>query len=422
MLFVKAFDKNKKYRVGLDLGDDFCQLSYAETTGEVATLSVGEGEEEFNIPTLLFKTAGKEEWFFGRGAAERASDPGGTLIPHLLETAVAGQPVILEGASYDAERLLVLYVNRCLRALGESLPLDRVGALMITTPVMDRRTVALLERLREELPIPAEQVFFEEHDSALYHYMLGQEEELRSKDVLLLEYRGRDRLQLTRLLFNRRTTPVVCHAQNTEYASFPAGSPVDMDRLLTDILRQEMAAGTYSCAFLIGEGFAGGWMRDSLRLLCRQCRVFQGNNLYSKGAVQGAREKVAPSTAGEAHFFLGENKLRANIGVQAINRGREGYYPLLDAGTNWYEARREEDLLLEGTNELQLILMPLTGGRASEYSIRLDELPVREDRITRVRLSLSMESEQQLSLRIRDLGFGEIFPSSGLRWEKGIAL
>ena len=36
--------------------------------------------------------------------------------------------------------------------------------------------------------------------------------------------------------------------------------------------------------YLVGEGFEGGWMKNSLTFMCRGRRAFMGNNLYSKGA------------------------------------------------------------------------------------------------------------------------------------------
>ena len=60
----------------------------------------------------------------------------------------------------------------------------------------------------------------------------------------------------------------------------------------------------------------------------------------------------------------------------------------------------------------------LNGGEKSQYTIRLDELPVRPSRTTRIRASFSMRGVDRLFVEIADLGFGEIFPSSGIRWEK----
>ena len=428
MLFVEAFKKEKKYYASFDLCDDYCQIAYGEVgkggdlTGQVRTLSVGEAEDDYNIPTLLYKKNGSEEWSFGRRAALNSKDSDGILVTKLLSSALADQAIEIEGAGYDARKLLALFIKKCLRLLGAQIPMEQLGILLFTTPVMNRDTVLLMEDLKEELDLPSEILFYEEHDSSFYHYMLGQEEVLRSRDVLLCEYKGFDRLHISRLSFNRRTTPVVGYVQNAEFGALPADSEKDMDIQFTKIIQKELAAGNFSAAYLIGDGFKGTWLHDGLSLLCRNCRVFQGNNLYSKGAAVSARLRLSPEEITERYFFLSESKLKSNIGLRAVRQGQEICEPLLDAGEYWYEAGCEKDFVLEGTNEIRLVMMPLTGGTASEYMIRLDELPVREDRMTRIRIDLSLQSVNHLDIRIRDLGFGEIYPASGLRWEKGITL
>ncbi len=428
MLFVEAFKKEKKYYAGFDLCDDYCQIAYGELRKtesfpvQVQTLSAGESENDYNIPTLLYKKNGSENWSFGKQAVQNSRGNDGILVSHLFSSALADQAIEIEGAGYDARKLLSLFIRKCLRLLNASVPLEQLGILLFTVPVMNRDTVQLMEYLKEELELPSEILFYEEHDSSFYHYMLNQEETVRSRDVLLCEYKGFDRIHISRLTYNRHTTPVVGYVQNADYGTFPADYDKDMDMRFNRIVQKELAAGNFSATYLIGDGFKGNWMHDSLKLLCRNCRVFQGNNLYSKGAAVSARLRLFPDEITDRYFFLSESKLKFNIGLMAVRSGKEVCEPLLDAGVYWYEASCEKDFILEGTGEVRLVMMPITGGAASEYMIRLDELPVREDRVTRIRVNLSMQTVNHLDIRIRDLGFGEIYPASGLRWEKGITL
>ena len=428
MLFVEAFKKEKKYYAGFDLCDDYCQIAFGEIdrTGglplQIRTLTAGEAENDYNIPMLLYKKNGSENWSFGRQAAVNSREADGILVAHLFSAALADQAIEIEGAGYDARKLLSLFIRKCLRLLNDNIPLEQLGILLFTVPVMNKAAVQLMEYLKEELDLPSEILFYEEHDSSFYHYMLNQEEVLRSRDVLLCEYKGFDRIHISRLTYNRHTTPVVGYVQNAEFGAFPADSEKDMDIQFTRIVQKELAAGNFSAAYLIGDGFKGKWLHDALSLLCRNCRVFQGNNLYSKGAAVSARLRLYPDEITDRYFFLSESKLKSNIGLLAVKQGKETCEPLLDAGVYWYEAGCEKDFILEGTNEIRLVMMSITGGNASEYMIRLDELPVREDRVTRIRVNLSMRTVNHLDVRIRDMGFGEIYPASGLRWEKGITL
>ena len=80
------------------------------------------------------------------------------------------------------------------------------------------------------------------------------------------------------------------------------------------------------------------------------------------------------------------------------------------------------DLVIEDSAELHLTLQPLTGGKAQDYLIRLEGMPMREGRTARIRLHFTMTSKEQMKVQIEDLGFGEIFPSSGLRFEQMITI
>ena len=58
--------------------------------------------------------------------------------------------------------------------------------------------------------------------------------------------------------------------------------------------------------------------------------MFQGNNLYSKGACYGLLERLNPSKEWKDYVYLGADKLKANIGIKALRRGEDSYYALLN--------------------------------------------------------------------------------------------
>lgn len=48
----------------------------------------------------------------------------------------------------------------------------------------------------------------------------------------------------------------------------------------------------------------------------------------------------------------------------------------------------------------------------------LEGIPERPKRTTRLRIAMEMTSENQVNIRVKDMGFGELFPSSGGEWVK----
>ena len=155
--------------------------------------------------------------------------------------------------------------------------------------------------------------------------------------------------------------------------------------------------------------------------------MFQGNNIFSKGACRGMQEKFAPSEAGKAHVFLGREKLKANIGMKVLRNGEESYYALLDAGINWYEAERSLEVYIQEGNEIMLNVMPLAGtvsrktaGRdGSLVRIVLEGL---SGGTARLKLHFFLKTEETLVVEAEDLGFGEFRAPSGRSWRDEIAL
>ena len=157
-------------------------------------------------------------------------------------------------------------------------------------------------------------------------------------------------------------------------------------------------------------------------VLYRVTPVFQGNNLFSKGACYGARERVLPSTLSKDYVYLSEEKLKANIGIEC-NRGTEKtYQPLLDAGTNWFEAKREIDFILAKENRMPITETPLDGGRPRVAEITLEGMQIRGNRTNRIGLTVSMENADTVVIEVVDKGFGEFFPATGQIWRECFSL
>lgn len=129
-------------------------------------------------------------------------------------------------------------------------------------------------------------------------------------------------------------------------------------------------------------------------------------------------EKLEPSEAGVKHVFLGKDKLKSNIGMNVLRRGQESYYALLDAGENWYEVEKECEFLLTGEREIAFVITPLTGKDIETRTILLGEGNTNPAPYTRYRLEMAMSAPETVQIRIHDLGFGELFPTSGQIWEE----
>jgi len=421
--------------LGIDFTDTYCQISWLfnkkarfgrgfvnAATGGVArepvTFSRENGGEEYDIPVALFKGKGAPAWTAGQAAVDAAQEEDGTLVDHLLEKARRDEAVVIEGEEYRAGSLLALFLRRCLSMLEPAIAPEQIAAAAVTAPVMDYETEQALTRAFARLGTGAQQVVCESHAESFYSYMLMQDAEQRRAGMLLCEYGGGGELTFSTLLYNRRTSPVVYWAETEVKEIPPAVTGPARDRAFAAAAQEVLLKHEASAVYLTGEGFAGGWLRDAAAFLCRGRRVFMGENLFSKGAAYSALLHADRPSGIPDSIFLSRDALRSNIGIEVLMREQTGYHVLLDAGTKWYNAEVEEDFILESGEEFTLLRTPVTGGDPQQLAVRLDGLPERPDRTTRLRVVLTMPAPDRLHIQITDMGFGEIFPADSGIWDQ----
>ena len=425
----------KRFALGIDINDTRAQISFGPIGDtEPVTFSVRAGEEEYDIPAILSRRRGDVRFLYGKDALaltrNRQVDDGGIeSADRLLSLAAEGGTRLMGDEEYDNIALLTLFVRRILSLLSMEMSLDQIASVMFTvrdnTP---RVSDALIQAARVVLP-EADEVECQSNEESLYRYMLCQPSELMNRDVLAIDYNYGE-MAVYDMCTNHRTRPRVVtvdrHIRDDMALSEPipadgAGRTEVFDRLderLLQISEECLGGRIVSSVFLLGNAFRDGWMNRSLEYLCRTRRVFTGNNLFSKGACISA----AVREPDRDHVLLDADKLRANIGMELIRQGERGYLALLDAGSNYRDAGRETDLILEYGDTLDIQVVPLTGGTPKEINIPLPQLPERPSRCTRLRLRADMLDRDTVRIRVTDMGFGQFYQATGAYREEIVRL
>lgn len=423
--------KNKgRIVIGYDLSDTHAQISYYLLgTETVETLAVVAGTEQYNIPMVLCRRKDIKQWLFGREAEKFAREGECFRVDNLVSLARDGRTVAVGEESFDPVALLTLFIKRSLSMLTLIAAPDYLEGLMFTVDNLDGRMVEVFSQVGANLLLKTEQIYFQSHVESYYYYMMHQPKELWTREVLLCDYDNR-RLKIYEFGINSRTTPKVALIAIDEYKEMEREEPGTgekepgevqksrLDKTFLEIVRKKCSENAVSCVYLIGDGYKDGWASESLRYLCKGRRVFQGNNLYSKGACYGIREKLGIEPIGEEYVFLGLDKLKANIGMRVLRRGQESYFALMDAGVNWFETKKEFHVILEEGDVISLLLTPLDGKEPREINMIMEGLEQRPDWTTRLEVKTGMLSERELGVRIKDMGFGDFFPASGGEWNK----
>lgn len=420
---------SEKTVLGIDLTDEYTQISYGTLSGDVQTYSLSDTDERLSIPSILAKKAGENIWFAGEEAIEQVSLGEAVAVDKILAGAVSGSVREIDGMEYDPVELLALFLKKCLSKLSTVSPLERVVSVTITVDDTKASTIETLTEAISIIRIKQEQVFFLSHAEAGYHFILHQKQELQASDVLVCDLRA-DGLHTMLYSKNYRTTPVVVLVDEKHYSNFKPEffeedeiqKKKNKDAEFLTICRTILEGRRTSAVYLLGDGFSGEWFPDTLKYLCVGRRIFLGSNLFSKGACLGAVEKNSSVKAEKGYVFLGPERLKANLGMNIVREGQDAYMALLDAGKNWFDSGRECDLILEDSGPIEIIVTPLNGKNVRKIPIELKGFPKRPAKASRIHLEIRMASETKAEIKITDLGFGELYASSGLEWKSEFTL
>lgn len=374
----------KRTIIGLDLEKEYSQISYySDRTGEPETVSIVDNQDKYLIPT-----------------------PEG----------------LLRERGTEKSRELAEFLKKCISFLNPVPQMDSIF-LMITMREIRQPWINWLPEACELLGMNRDNVFLQSYQESFFYYVLNQKKELWNHDAALFEYTSSG-ITSWMMKISHRTKPalVTVTAGEKSYLGSPAGRSKEewdalRDQKFLELIRDTFRDEVVSSTFLIGENFDKTWAVESLQYLCRKRHVFQGKNLYTKGACYAMCRKLHIGKNLDAWLYQSEDMIEYNISMQMNIRGQKTEYMLISAGVNWYEAQNRCEILLEDGKELILYARSMRGGETSSFSIILEGLPERPAKNTRLGLCLEFQSAKVCKVTIRDMGFGEFFPSSGLVWE-----
>lgn len=379
--------------IGFDLCPDFSQITfYHQKYNEPITVSAVPGEEKYQMPTPrdLFSLV------------EQKVELGTALLSNFFKLS-------LEKLTFNGSRKQI--------------------KITVTMAKMNRLWVDAITRALGMLDIEREAICLQDHRESFYYYALNQKRDLWHFPVALFEYE-KDRIIAYRLRINYKTKPALAEVekQSTLYLDNKARQgmaaeewQLAKDQLFLKQMKEFMEEDRFSAVYLIGEHFDKEWAELSLDFLCKKCHVFQGKNLYTKGACYCAMEWAGVLSLGQKFLYNSPDMIRHNLGMQMRIRGRDGYHNMIRAGINYYMADYECEFLLDDTVEVVLFSQGL-GGEEVTHTIELGDLPQRPNKATRIRMKLMFTSGTRCKVILDDLGMGELYPSSGKKWQALIDL
>ena len=284
--------------------------------------------------------------------------------------------------------------------------------LVLSVERLSKENMEVFWKIAPKLGLLPQQFMVIDHKESFYYFALSQPESLWIHDVYLFENDGKN-LFYYGLKRNTRTKPQVISIK--ESIKTPLETEEDKDLEFLRYLQWALESQIVSTAYLVGEGFEGDWMKNSLTYLCRGRRVFMGNNLYCKGACYAG--KIRQKNEGWNFIYMGENEMKFNLSLKVRDCGELAFYTLISAGKNWFESKGECEVILAGSPGIDFWKQLPSSREAVIETLELTDLPSRPERTTRLRITAIPLSDEKIEVQIRDLGFGEIYRSSDKIWK-----
>ena len=403
---------NNPLVLGIDIGMENVQISYSVGNDDPVSASLIPGSELYQIPLCLYKPA-DDNWLFGTEAKRRAERDNRIPYTGLLQALYDQQTFMVGGEEIPAIELLSLFVRRALSILPKGIIASRASVTVITAEDCSEDRRKLLEGLTGRLKLEASKVFIITRKEAVYSYIVHQTAALWSKDVLVLSGRN-GKLSAYHFTLNRKSNPNIgTVSENT----FRVSDVTSLNGALTSILEDR----DFGTVYLIGDSPLGEWDTEQLRLICRNRRAFQGNNLFSLGCAFVALSKQRGGD--KAIVYLGEDMLQENILLEVAYGVRRTYVSFLDGGIPLGEAESVEELYLNEARSLRFQRVHLNGETGPvPILLQFPELPEREGYSSRIRLWVRADQKGRILVRVKDLGMGEFFPSTGMVIERELPL
>ncbi len=402
--------------LGIDFSTEYTQMAILDEDGNPQCISIGV-DDNFLIPTAVYHNEELDEWSAGDEAVNKSrlgKDRLYTSLPYMLvEKRDHWKDAVYAFISY----LLKVAVNYCNGRL--------IKNILISVENPGPKLVGSIVEVMEALGYDKSAIRVVSHSESFVYYVLNQSRDIWVNGVYFLNYTS-DGFTARRLDVMRGRAPYLATVDVDHPSYMPSlesvkSNPKEADRMLFEYMTEKLKSHVISGVYLAGEGFFGEGWEKSLSLLCGNRRVFRGNNLVVKGAAYGAKECFLASAFGD-YIISCSGRTKARVTMTVQHNGNDHVVVLSDVGEYWYQSESSTECIVEEPGELSFDIWDAMTHESRAFTVDISKFPRRPSKTTRIGIYFKYISEYRFEVSVKDLGFGEFFPASGMEVSKEIGL
>ncbi len=403
--------------VGLELNEKDVRVCVYDTAKKKAvSVMTGEDKNAGDSPAHMAFDVEKNIWCFGTKADQVVARQDSVLYDNVYEKCLRAETFPVSGGETEPHIVLGELMKQALEQADIKTPAASIRVMVLTVPVISQKLTFVVEEAFRYMGMSEKQAFLQDYNESFFTHTYYQKSEVFNRNAGLYYFPDETKAQFRMLKSDSNTRPTTVMVEEFPETTLPM-EPKERDARFCEYIRQTTQGEEFSGFFLVGRGFERYWARESLLLLCKaQRKVFYGNNLFAKGACYSALEKTDRARINNV-LFLGNDLVRKNIGIELISHNQPVYHPLIAAGIHWFEAESGCEVILNNENRVVFRVDHMENRKRTKLSMPLDNLPKRPPRTTRLRIRLKFTAVDKCEVTVTDLGFGEMFPSSGMVWK-----
>ena len=408
--------------IGIDLGMDATQISVS-SGGEPESISVSPNKSMYQIPTVLCVRNDTRDWIAGEDAIRLRNRDAGIFVSDILTKVETGETVDIFGTAYSGKALLERFVRKIFTAVRQRYLQDEVAEVVVTVKKMSDRLKAAIEEAFAAMGIDRKNVRVLSYMESFMYYAVSQKRELWVNDVSLFDF-DEEGLGYYQLSTSRKALPVTVTVTGQDmsaemnYQMLAGATEGRLSVPFRNITDRLLYRQIVSTIYFTGVGFDGSWADEVMKSLAPGRRVFKGQNLYSKGAAYAGMISRNPDY--RDFLFLTEEQVRFSVSIRMFKDNHIGEFRLVEAGTPWNKVKAKTVGILDNTDEVFFTVYHTVRKETKHIVMNLKNIIKRENKTTRVLVSVHFLDRDTAVLTVRDLGFGEFFENTYRIWEKVI--
>lgn len=332
---------------------------------------------------------------------------------------LTNEKVNLEGVELSVNAIFAHYLQEILSAIRKRYGSASIAKIGITGERMTEEKKEHLTEIMQSIGYSGEKLFFASHADAVLWYEICEGTKGSS---MTLDF---DSKGMMAYLVNagNEELEIPCYVETIDYSSLmPGALSVILDEeerknCFTNITELAIARKTIARLYVTGSIVETSGINQILgRFFNSGRRIFTGRSLYCLGACYLAVKEKLPKRA------IGDNQIFHNVSLEAYEDAMVHQVPLLKAGTLLPGAKASIQVILDDTKEMKFNIDDVRSAENIHCTLHPEEFGFRENKTLRLEITAKFLDYDTLVLKIRDVGFGDIYPATYRVWEQIVNL